>query len=52
MNASIKDILNKINQISEGIEKESEEMETINATVEELHTSANEIADMAATLYK
>ena len=52
MHASIKDILGKINQISESVTTENEEMESIDETVEELHKAADEIADMASTLYK
>ncbi len=51
VNESVKDILAKIRQISEGISKETEEMGTINATIEELHAAADEIAQMAETLY-
>ena len=52
MNVSVKDILVKINQISESIINETEEMSTINATIEELHAAADEIGQMAETLYK
>ena len=51
VNNSVKDILEKINQISLGIAEESQEMSTINATIEELHAAADEIAAMASTLY-
>ena len=51
VNSSVKDILIKIRQISESINEESEEMATINATIEELHAAADEIAQMAETLY-
>jgi PAS domain S-box-containing protein len=52
VNESVKDILNKIKQISKSIAEESEEMCTINATVEELHAAADEIAQMAESLYQ
>ena len=52
VNNSVKDILEKINQISLGIAEESREMSTINATIEELHAAADEIASMSRTLYK
>ena len=52
VNESVKDILNRINEISDSIAVENEEMKTINATVEDLHSAANEIANMAGTLYK
>ena len=40
------------NTILRRIAEESEEMCTINATVEELHAAADEIAQMAESLYK
>ena len=52
VNESVKGILAKINQISKSIVDESEEMLIINKTVEELHAAANEIAQMAESLYK
>ena len=52
VNEAVKDILMKINQISESIAEENEEMSTINATIEELHAAADEIAQMAETLYQ
>ena len=52
MNESVKDILSKIDQISESVSVENEEMETIDVTVEELHKAADEIAAMASTLYE
>ncbi len=52
VNVAVKDILTKITQISKSIAEESEEMSTINATVEELHNAADEIAQMAASLYR
>ena len=48
---SVEGILTKIQMISESIETETEEMSTINATVEELHASADSIGQMAKTLY-
>ena len=52
MNESVKDILVKIEQISESVSKENKEMETIDSTVSELHKAADDIAVMAANLYK
>ena len=52
VNESVKGILLKIKQISDSIAEETEEMSTINATIEELHAAADEIARMAETLYK
>ena len=52
VNDSVKGILTKINQISKSIAEENAEMSTINATVEELHVAADEIAQMAESLYK
>ncbi len=52
VNESVKGILSKINLISDSIAQETEEMSTINATVEELHASADIIGNMAKTLYK
>lgn len=49
---SVEGILTKIQMISESIENETEEMSTINATVEELHASADAIGQMAKTLYR
>lgn len=51
MNDSVRDIMKKIEQISESITVESKEMQTIDGTVKELQTSADEIAEMATTLY-
>ena len=51
VNDSVKGILSKINQIGDSITDENHEMETINATVEELLASADEIADMAGSMY-
>ncbi|MCR5409751.1 MAG: PAS domain-containing protein [Lachnospiraceae bacterium] len=51
VNEAVKDILAKIRQISESIAEENGEMSNINATVEELHAAADEIAQMAETLY-
>ena len=52
VNDSVKDILAKIKQISDSISVETEEMCTINATIEELHAAADEIAQMAENLYR
>ena len=51
VNDAVRNILQKIRQISESIADETEEMNTINATIEELHGAADEIAQMAETLY-
>ena len=51
VNDSVKGILSKIDQIGNSITDESHEMETINATVEELLASADEIAEMAGSMY-
>lgn len=51
MNASVKEILVKITEISDSVTEENAEMDKIDATVDELHASANEIAKMAASLY-
>jgi len=51
MNASVKDMLDKIDAISSEVTDESAEMEEIDATVEALHQSVDDIADMAASLY-
>ena len=52
MNDSVKGILNKINQISKSIAEENKEIRMINSTVEELHAAANEISQMAESMYK
>ncbi|MCR5788772.1 MAG: PAS domain-containing protein [Lachnospiraceae bacterium] len=52
VNGSVKGILSKISMISDSIDRENEEMGTINATVAELHAAADKIARMAETLYK
>ena len=52
MNEAVKDILVKIDEISESVSAENEEMNGIDATVEKLHVAADEIAEMAAHLYK
>ncbi len=49
---SVEGILTKIQMISESIDHETEEMSTINATVEELHASADAIGEMSKTLYR
>ena len=52
MRDSVTDMLGKITQISENVTDESAEMEMIDATISELHKSADEIAEMAESLYK
>ncbi|MCR4792528.1 MAG: PAS domain-containing protein [Lachnospiraceae bacterium] len=51
VNESVKGIMAKINLIGESIAQETEKMSTINATVEELHASADVIGNMTKTLY-
>lgn len=52
VNQAVKEILVKINQISDSIAEENNEMNIINSTVQELQGAADEIAQMAETLYK
>ena len=52
MNDSVKDIQEKIEQINVSVQSEKSEMEVIDATVQQLYASADEIARMAAELYK
>ncbi len=52
MNASIKDMLNKIAQITENVSSENKEMAEVNDTVEKLHNFADEIGEMVSTLFK
>ena len=52
MNVSVKDMQEKIAQINESVQTEKSEMEIIDATVQQLYASADEIARMAAELYK
>lgn len=52
MNQSVRDILLKIEQISEGISAENEEMSTIDATIDQLQAAADDIAQMATNLYE
>ena len=52
MNTSIKDMLGKIERITENVSTENEEMEEIDSTVDELHDFAVEIGDMVSTLYR
>ncbi len=51
MNASVKDMLTKISDISNNVTTENEEMEKIDKTIEELRSHANTIAEMVGTLY-
>ena len=51
INASVADMLEKIEVISNEVTEESAEMEEIDATVSTLHQSADDIAEMAASLY-
>ena len=52
MNDSVSDIQAKVKQIDESVEAEKNEMEVIDATIQQLYASADEIAVMAAELYK
>jgi len=52
INLSIKEMLGKIGQISETMETENAEMEEIDATLKDLDRFAEEIRDMAASLYR
>ena len=52
MNDSVSDIQAKVKQIDESVEAEKNEMEVIDATLQQLYASADEIAVMAAELYK
>ncbi len=52
VNESVKGILAKIRMIGESIAEETDDMSNINATVEELHASADVIGQMTKTLYK
>ena len=52
MNGSVSDIQVKVKQIDESVEAEKNEMEVIDATIQQLYASADEIAVMAAELYK
>ena len=51
MNASVKDMLNKISDISNNVTAENEEMEKIDKTIEDLKSDASTIAELVETLY-
>ena len=51
MRDSVNDMLARITQISENVTDESAEMQEIDATIVALHKSADEIAEMAQSLY-
>ncbi|MBO4900408.1 MAG: PAS domain-containing protein [Lachnospiraceae bacterium] len=51
MNASVKDMLTKISEISRNVTSENEDMEEIDKTIEQLRVHASEIAEMVGTLY-
>ena len=51
MNTSVKDMLNKISEISRNVTNENEEMEKIDKTIEELKGDASTIAELVETLY-
>ena len=52
MNAGIKDMLDKITQVSDNVTSENTEMEEINTTIEKLHGFADEIGEMVSTLFR
>ncbi|MCR5321914.1 MAG: PAS domain-containing protein [Lachnospiraceae bacterium] len=52
MNDSIKEMLGKIDIVSNNVSSENEEMEKINSTIEQLHKFADEIGAMVSTLFK
>ena len=52
MNKAVQDMLVKIEQTSENVSSENEEMEQIDATVEKLHKLADDIGAIVMTLYK
>lgn len=52
MNGSVKDMLTKISAISENVQTENAEMEEIDATIDKLRDFADDIGNMAGTLYK
>nr|MCR5627218.1 PAS domain-containing protein [Lachnospiraceae bacterium] len=52
MRDSVNDMLGKIAQISEDVKEENEEMGEIDKTIRELLTSADNISEMAESLYK
>lgn len=51
MNASVKDMLGKISLISDNVSTENEQMEQIDSTILELNKFADDIGNMANTLY-
>ena len=52
INLSVREMLNRISQISDTMINENQGMQEIDATVKKLHTFAEDISSMAATLYK
>ena len=52
MNASIKDVMTRINEISESVTTQSANMQEINATIEDIRGLASTIKEMSETLYK
>lgn len=52
MNASVQDMLTKIEQTSENVTQENTEMAQIDETVEKLHRLADDIGAIVMTLYK
>ena len=51
MNKSVKDVMGRVTLINDSVANQSANMEEINATVEEAHSLAIEIGDMARNLY-
>ena len=51
MNSSVRDVMGRVALINDNVASQSANMEEINATVEEAHSLAIEIGDMARTLY-
>lgn len=52
MNASIKDVMTRINEISDSVTTQSANMQEINATIEDIRGLASSIEEMSAVLYK
>ncbi len=52
MNSSIKDVMSKINEISDAIATQSANMQEINSTIEDVRGLAATIKNMSETLYK
>ncbi len=52
MNTAIKDVMTRINEISESVSTQSANMQEINATIEDTKGLATTIKEMSETLYK